>query len=141
MRYLILTITLIGLYGCSANELDSLVNDLERNELIELSFDVGEYEEFKCDPLSGQEILKVWRKTLKEAGIASWPHPDNYLVMSFKNKHKYRVRIFTGTNELKYSVLYSNHVYTGEWLMLESVCPGLKAHNKSLSSDALKRAG
>jgi hypothetical protein len=137
MRYPLIIILVIGLFGCVASELDALGNDLEKNNLTEFLYKVGGFETFKCDPLAGQEILKTWIKSLEEAEIASWPSPDNYLKLSFKNGHKYNVKTFIGGDNLKYSVLYVSGVYTGDQLVIETVCPGLKAHNKNMQSDWL----
>ncbi|MCW8943720.1 MAG: hypothetical protein OQL27_03040 [Sedimenticola sp.] len=130
----------IGLGGCSASEKDALVNDIQKNELTKLSYKVGGFKTFKCDALGGQKALKIWSNSLKQAVVASWPSPDNYLELSFNNGHKYSLKTFIGLGNLKYSVLYASSVYTGEQLMIESVCPGLRAHNQSLNQIGAKLA-
>ena len=140
MKYSIVISLVIGLCGCAASELDNLGADLEKSGLMAFSYNVGGFDTFKCDHLAGQVILKEWNKTLKEAGIASWPNPDNYLELLFKNGHKYRIKAFIGSDNLKYSVLYTDGVYTGEPLKLENVCPGLEAHNKSLNQIGAQNA-
>lgn len=142
MRLLFAAILLVGLSGCSQNRFDIFENDLKNTQVSEFSYNVGEYQSIRCVSSAGQKVLKEWVKTLKENNtIASWPDPHNYLVLSFNNMHKYKIRIFSGTDEVNYSLIRMNKLYIGERLNLESVCSGLKAHNKSLSSDALRRAG
>lgn len=140
MKYLTLISFVIALSGCSTNEFDALLNDIKKNEITEFSYEVGGYNYFKCDSLAGQKILRAWSNTLEEpTNMASWPSPDNYLELSFSDGKKYKVKVFIGSDNLKYSVLYTNHVYTGDRLKIESVCPGLKEHNKMLSNFEIKK--
>lgn len=123
MRNPILIIFFLILCSCATSEFDKLLTDLEKNEITQFSYKVGGFNTFKCDPFAAQKILKAWSGTLKEAGIASWPSPDNYLELSINNGNKYNVKTFIGSDNLNYSVLYTNGVYTGEKLEIENVCP------------------
>lgn len=126
----ILALTVL-LCGCRPPEMESLLSDLKAEEITKLSYEVGGFQVFECDPSKGKEILQSWSKTLKTAPVAvSWPRPDAYLVISFMNQHNYRIQTFTGVPKIGYSVVYADGIYTGERLMLEDVCPKLKAHNK-----------
>lgn len=114
------------LFGCTNNEIDALSRDLNKNQIAEFSYKVGGFGTFQCNPVIGQSILKEWLRSVKEAEIASWPSPDNYLELLFKNGNKYSIRVFIGSDSLEYSALHTNGVYTGAKLDIERACLGAK---------------
>lgn len=122
------------LCGCTTIKVANLLTDLETEDLDMISYTVGGFETLQCDPVRGQAVLIAWGKTLKNvSALASWPAPDNYLNLSFKNHHDYQIRTFAGSVNLGYSVVYADGVYTGEQLVLKNVCSRLGMNDKSLS--------
>ena len=126
MKPLVFAILIIGFTACYSNELFDLKDDLASDEVILFAYDVGGYGTYQCNPNKGQKILIDWSKSLKKAALASWPEPDNYIDLTFKNGHHYKIKTFIGTDKLNYSVIYVKGVYVGNQLMLDSICSGLR---------------
>ena len=134
MRASALIFLLVSIQGCATRsvEVERLKASLISSKIACFKYIDSNYPDLKCNKCISQNHLVEWSKSLHPAPIASWPTGASVKIL-FEDRNEFKMNLFAGNMDLKYSVLYLSNganseggLYTGKPIMLDGDCG---AHN------------